>query len=153
VPGATLSPPRLVEWAEAETEAARHYLRTVAQASAALPEVVRQAMYARAVDNLKDSPPVFGSPAFDAWAVSAGALPFLLWLSLRKGQPRTTRVQAAELLAGPEGESIAKAVWDLWGYRGEKKSPAPPSQTPASDGGASSVSLAGADTAARTSPP
>lgn len=138
IPGKTISPPRLIEWAEAEVEAAHHYLRTITQAASELGDTIRHAMHSRAIDNLKNDPIVFGSPGFDAWALSASALPFLLWLSLRIRHPRLTRNQAAEYLAGPDGNTIAKALWDLWGYRDAKKTPAPPTQSPQPNGGASS---------------
>ena len=125
IPGSTLSPPRLIEWAEAESEAAEQYIRNISRAAMELPEPARAHLQSRAADNLLNSPPVFGSEAFDAWATSAGAVPFLLWLSLRISEPQVTRQEAAELLAGERGETIARAVWDLWGYRAAKKSHAP----------------------------
>jgi hypothetical protein len=126
IAGLTLSPPRLVDWAETEIEAAQQYLRNIARSSAEFPETVRQQMYVRAVDNLQAGPFAFGSAAFDAWALSAVALPFLLYLSLRVRQSQITRLRAAELLSGPDGQTIARAIWDLWGYHDAKKTPAPP---------------------------
>jgi hypothetical protein len=151
IAGHTLRAPRLIEWADAEIEANRNYLQSVALAAAELPEGVRQGMHARAVDNLKDHPLVFGSAGFDAWALSAGALPILVWLSLRISQPKVSRQQAAQILSSGDGDAIARAVWDLWGYRDAKKRPALPSDQGldgGADGGASSGNLraAGADT-------
>jgi hypothetical protein len=144
IPGITLSPPRLIDWAEAEIEAAQHYLRTVARSAGELPESARAAMYSRAVDNLRGDPFAFGSRAFDAWAMSAAALPFLLFLSLRQCQPQTSRNQAADLLSGPDGGAVAASVWDLWGYQDQKKAPVqscrfnPKSEPDSWTGGASS---------------
>jgi hypothetical protein len=121
IPDHTISPPRLLEWAEAETEAAEQYMRTVASAAGELPETVRQRIYDRAVDNIKDSPLALGTAGFDAWAISARAVPFLLWLSVRVRHPSVTRNQVAGWLNGPRGREIARAVWDLWGYGDEKK--------------------------------
>jgi hypothetical protein len=143
IPGHTLCVPRLLEWAEAEQEAQRQYLWTIAEAASALGAPARDAMYQRAVDNLKSSPFSFGSSAFDAWATSAGALPFLLWLSLRASEPRMTRAQAAELLIQQDAKRIMPAVLELWGYRLQKKAPArhaAPSESP-STGAASSSGL------------
>jgi len=140
LPGHTLSVPRLLEWAEAEQEAQRQYLWAVADAAAALGGTARETMYSRAVDNLKSCPFAFGSAAFDAWATSAGALPFLLWLSLRIKEPRITRTQAAELLVQHDARQIMPAVLDLWGYRVQKKAPThPPASAAPSTGEASSV--------------
>jgi hypothetical protein len=138
IPGHTISPPRLIEWAEAETEAAENYLRTVVRASADLPSATRDSLHARAVDNLRNSPFAFGSAGFDAWALSAAAMPFLLWLSLRIRHPRVSRNSAAEFLRRSNSDDIIKAVWDAWGYDGRKNPPAPPSQDSPSNGGACS---------------
>lgn len=140
IPGHVLSVPRLLEWAEAEQEAQRQYLWIVADAAAGLPAAAREAMYVRAVDNLKSCPFAFGSASFDAWATSAGAMPFLVWMSLRIKQPRLTRAQAAELLIQHDARRIMSAVLDLWGYRVQKKAPPRPPAPPAdpSTGGASS---------------
>jgi hypothetical protein len=121
IPDHTISPPRLLEWADAESEAAEQYLRAIALASAELPEAIRHHMQQRAVDNLKDSPLALGTAGFVAWAISARAVTFLLWLSLRIRHPGVTRHQCAQWLAGPNGQRIAQAVWDLWGYGIEKK--------------------------------
>jgi len=121
LPGLLLSPPRLLEWAEAEQEAQRQYLSSIAATD--LPTAARDAMYARAIDNLRDAPFSFGSPQFDAWATSASALPMLLWLSLRIKQPQITRSAAAELLIHHDNAQIIAAVLNLWGYRAEKKTP------------------------------
>jgi hypothetical protein len=136
IPGHVLFPPRLLEWAEAEQEAQRQYLCTVADSAAGLPAAARDTMYLRAVDNLKSSPFAFGSAAFDAWATSASALPFLVWLSLRINEPGMTRAQAAELLVQHDARRIMGSVLDLWGYRVQKK--APP-RTPAATAGAQST--------------
>ena len=121
IPDHTISLPRLLEWADAESEADEQYLRSVALASAELPDAIRKQMQDRAVDNLKDSPLALGTAGFDAWAISARAVTFLLWLSLRIRHPAVTRHQCAEWLAGPNGQRIAQTVWDLWGYGTEKK--------------------------------
>ena len=55
-PDHTLSPPRLIDFAEAEEEAAAQYLRGIAKAAAALPAHVRDALHQRAVDNLRAHP-------------------------------------------------------------------------------------------------
>jgi|HubBroStandDraft_1064217.scaffolds.fasta_scaffold169133_2 hypothetical protein len=154
IPGHMLSVPRLLEWAEAEQEAQRQYLWAVADAASALSAPARETMYSRAVDNLKSSPFAFGSAAFDAWATSAGALAFLLWLSLRIKRSRMTRAQAAELLLQHDARRIMPAVLDLWGYRLQKKaSNRPPAVTAAvSTGEASSAASSENATAATNKP-
>lgn len=66
-PGHVLSPPRLIEFAAAEEEAAAQYLRGIAKSAAALPAAVRDAIHQRAVDNLRTHPFSYGSHAFDQW--------------------------------------------------------------------------------------
>ena len=126
-PGHTLSVPRLIEFAEAEEEAAAQYLRSIARSAAALPAQVRDALHQRAVDNLRAHPFSYGSAAFDQWALSLSAAPFLTWLLLRIRHPKITLSEASQLLC--EGEYAAKvgAVWSLWGYKPAKKS-APPAE-------------------------
>ena len=150
-PGHVLSPPRLIEFAEAEEEAAAQYLRGIAKASAALPATVRDALHQRAVDNLRAHPFSYGSAAFDQWALSMSAAPFLTWLLLRIKHPKMTLSEASQLLC--EGEYAAKvgAVWSMWGYKPAKKSVPPPEKVPAnagqSTGGESSAASPGADQA------
>jgi hypothetical protein len=131
-PGHTLSPPRLIEFAEAEEEAASQYLRGIAKASAALPAGMREALHTRAVDNLRGHPFGYGSLAFDQWALSMSAAPFLAWLLLRIKHPKLTLAEASQLLC--EGEYAAKvgAVWSLWGYKPPKKA-SPPAASPGGD--------------------
>ena len=121
VPGHTLSPPRLIEFAEAEEEAASQYLRGIAKAAIALPAAMRESLHTRAVDNLRGHPFSYGSAAFDQWALSMSAAPFLTWLLLRIKHPKLTLTEASQLLC--EGEYAAKvgAVWSLWGYKPPKK--------------------------------
>jgi hypothetical protein len=120
-PGHTLSPPRLIEFAEAEEEAAAQYLRGIAKASTGLPPVVRDLLHQRAVDNLRSHPFSYGSTAFDQWALSMSAAPFLAWLLLRIKHPKMTLSEASQLLC--EGEYAAKVgtVWSMWGYKPAKK--------------------------------
>src|SRR5580704_6494145 len=120
-PGHTLSPPRLIEFAEAEEEAASQYLRGIARAAIALPTAMREALHTRAVDNLRGHPFSYGSAAFDQWALSMSAAPFLAWLLLRIKHPKLTLAEASQLLC--EGEYAAKvgAVWSMWGYKPPKK--------------------------------
>jgi len=130
-PGFTLSPPRLIEFAEAEEEAAAQYLRGIAKAAAALSAAVRESLQQRAADNLRSHPFSYGSLAFDQWALSMSAAPFLAWLLLRIKHPKLTLPEASQLLC--EGEYAAKvgAVWSLWGYKPAKKSVAPVDRGPA----------------------
>jgi hypothetical protein len=129
-PGYTLSPPRLVDYAEAEQEAAQHYLHQTAKAAAASPSVTREAFQHRAIDNLRLTPFAFGSPQFDAWATSMSAVPFLAWLLLRIKHPELTLAHSAQLLNGPDSLPRARAVWALWGYTCEKKVEAARSMPP-----------------------
>lgn len=125
-----LSPPRLLEFAEAEEEAACQYLRGIARASLNLPASLRDALHQRAVDNLRAHPFSYGSAAFDQWALSMSAAPFLAWLCLRIAQPRLTLNEASQLLSG--GDYVAKvaAVWTLWGYKPAKKASSPVKTNP-----------------------
>jgi hypothetical protein len=129
-PGYALSPPRLIEFAEAEEEAAAQYLRGIAKAAVGLPAQVRDALHSRAADNLRAHPFSYGSLAFDHWALSMSAAPFLAWLLLRIKHPKLTLPEASQLLC--EGEYAAKvgAVWSLWGYKPAKKAEAPPANPP-----------------------
>lgn len=149
-PGHILSPPRLIEFAKAEEEAAAQYLRGIAKASLALPATMREALHQRAVDNLRGHPFSYGSPAFDQWALSMSAAPFLAWLLLRIKHPKMTFNEASQLLC--EGEYAAKvgAIWKLWGYTQPKKAPAPVEKTSSppsapSTGAPSSLASPGAD--------
>ena len=130
-PGHTLSPPRLIEFAEAEEEAASQYLRGIAKAALALPAAMREALHQRAVDNLRGHPFSYGSLAFDQWALSMSAAPFLAWLLLRIKRPKLTLAEVSQLLC--EGEYAAKvgAVWSLWGYKPPKKTSPPVERVPA----------------------
>jgi hypothetical protein len=123
--GHTLCSPRLIEFAEAEEEAASQYLRGIAKAAMVLPAGMREALHARAVDNLRGHPFSYGSLAFDQWALSMSAAPFLAWLLLRIKHPKLTLAEASQLLC--EGEYAAKvgAVWSLWGYKPPKKAGPP----------------------------
>src|ERR1700683_1545106 len=140
-PGYIVSPPRLIEFAEAEEEAAAWYLRRIARSAAGLPEAARQALHERAVDNLRSNPFSFGSAGFDRWALSMSAATFLTWLLLRIKRPELTLAQAAGLLnESPNPLAKMNVVWELWGYRAAKKPPAPPVAPPT--GGASSTGSA-----------
>jgi hypothetical protein len=134
-PGHTLSPPRLIEFAEAEEEAASQYLRGIAKAAITLPAAMREALHTRAVDNLRGHPFSYGSPAFDQWALSMSAAPFLTWLLLRIKHPKLTLSEASQLLC--EGEYAAKVgmVWSLWGYKPAKKGLPPGEKAAVSRGG------------------
>jgi hypothetical protein len=146
-PGHILSPPRLIEFAEAEEEAAAQYLRGIAKSAGALPAAVRDAMHQRAVDNLRSHPFSYGSLAFDQWALSMLAAPFLAWLLLRIKHPKMTLSEASQLLC--DGEYMGKigTIWELWGYKPKKKAAAPlanaaPAEkaNPSTGGGSSNVS-------------
>jgi len=125
-PGHILSPPRLIEFAEAEEEAAAQYLRGIAKAAAALPAGLRDALHQRAVDNLRGHPFSYGSAAFDQWALSMSAAPFLAWLLLRIKHPKLTLAEASQLLCDGEYAAKVGAVWSMWGYKPAKKVAAPP---------------------------
>jgi hypothetical protein len=143
-PGYVLSPPRLIEFAEAEEEATAWYLRRIAKSAAGLPEAVRQSLHERAVDNLKSSPFSFGTSGFDRWALSMSAASFLTWLLLRIKRPEMTLAQAAALLnEAPNPLAKMNAVWEMWGYRAAKKPAAPPAAP--QTGGASSTGSADAE--------
>jgi hypothetical protein len=124
-PGHYLSPPRLIEFAEAEEEAGAQYLRGIAKSAAALPAAVRDAIHQRAVDNLRSHPFSYGSQAFDQWALSMSAAPFLAWLLLRIKHPKLTLPEASQLLCDGEYSAKLGAIWSLWGYKPAKKSVPP----------------------------
>jgi hypothetical protein len=142
--GHTLSPPRLIEFAEAEEEAASQYLRGIAKAAIALPAAMRESLHTRAVDNLRGHPFSYGAAAFDQWALSMSAAPFLAWLLLRIKHPKLTLTEASQLLC--EGEYAAKvgAVWSLWGYKPPKKA-LPPAERAAPPAPATSDPSTGAE--------
>jgi hypothetical protein len=123
-PGHSLSPPQLIEFAEAEEEAAAQYLRGIAKASLTLPATMREALHQRAVDNLRGHPFSYGSPGFDQWALSMSAAPFLTWLLMRIKHPKMTLAEASQLLSEGEYATKVGAVWSLWGYKPSKKTPA-----------------------------
>jgi hypothetical protein len=117
IPDHTLCPLRLIDFAEAEEEAAVQYLRSIAKGFADTSAEEREAARNRAVDNLKSSPFGFGSLGFSSWALTARGLQFIAYLSLRINDPKMTRGQAAELL-----EANQDAAADvLWGYLGLRK--------------------------------
>jgi hypothetical protein len=125
-PGHTISPPRLIEFAEAEEEAAAQYLRRIAKSAASLPVTVRDAIHQRAVDNLRSHPFSYGSPAFDQWALSMSAAPFLTWLLLRIKHPKLTLPEASQMLCDGEYSGKIGKIWSLWGYKPAKKAASPP---------------------------
>jgi hypothetical protein len=125
-PGHVLSPPRLIEFAEAEEEAAAHYLRGVVKSAAAFPAAVREAIHQRAVDNLRAHPFSYGLHAFDQWALSMSAAPFLTWLLLRLKHPKLSLNEASQLLCEGDYAAKVRAVWSMWGYKPAKKASAPP---------------------------
>jgi hypothetical protein len=129
--GYTLSPPRLIEFAEAEEEAAAQYLRRVTKASATFAPAVRAVMHERAVDNLRTNPFAFGSAEFDQWALSVSAVPFLAWLLLRIKHPKLTPGDVSQLLCGDDRAGKMSAVWSLWGFEPPKKTNSPPPSAPA----------------------
>lgn len=130
--GYTLSPPRLIEFAEAEEEAAAQYLRRIIKASATFPAAVRAAMHERAVDNLRSSSFAFGSELFDQWALSISAIPFLAWLLLRIKHPKMMLGDVSQLLCGEDRAGKMSAIWSMWGFEPPKKTnPATTSSTTA----------------------
>jgi hypothetical protein len=139
-PAFTLSPPRLIEFAEAEEEAAAHYLRGIARAAATLPALVRDALHQRAADNLRSHPFSYGSAAFDQWALSMSAAPFLAWLLLRIKHPKLSLPEASQLLCDGEYAAKVGAVWSMWGYKPAKKATPPGTQSPPSGGTTSAPS-------------
>ncbi|HEX4056228.1 MAG TPA: hypothetical protein VHX86_18360 [Tepidisphaeraceae bacterium] len=148
-PGHTLSPPRLIEFAEAEEEAAAQYLRGIAKSAAGLPAAVRDAIHQRAVDNLRVHPFSYGSHAFDQWALSMSAAPFLTWLLLRIKHPKLTLPEASQLLCDGEYAAKVGTVWSMWGYKPAKKAAAPAASGPIAPG-TNAPSTGGASS--RTSP-
>lgn len=141
--GHILSPPRLIEFAEAEEEAAAQYLRGIAKSAAALPAAVRDAIHQRAVDNLRAHPFSYGSHAFDQWALSMSAAPFLTWLLLRIKHPKLTLSEASQLLCDGEYAGKVGAVWSMWGYKPAKKAAAPQANGPAVPGASAAPSTGG----------
>ncbi len=135
-PGHILSPPRLIEFAEAEEEAAAQYLRGIAKSASTLPAAIRDGLHQRAVDNLRGHPFSYGSPAFDQWALSMSAAPYLAWLLLRIKHPKLTLPEASQLLC--EGEYTGKIgrIWELWGYKPTKKAVAAPASAATVQAGA-----------------
>jgi hypothetical protein len=148
-----LSPPRLIEFAEAEEEAAAHYLRRVARSASALAPGAREVMYQRAVDNLRSNPFAYGSLGFDQWALSMSAAPFLTWLLLRIKHPKLTLGDSAQLLACEDYSGKVGAVWSLWGYKPSKKTPPPPASAGSAGNAGASAPSAGEPSSPRSSGP
>src|ERR1700722_7298650 len=147
-PGHILSPPRLIEFAEAEEEAAAQYLRGIAKSASTLPAAIRDGLHQRAVDNLRGHPFSYGSPAFDQWALSMSAAPYLAWLLLRIKHPKLTLPEASQLLCEGEYKGKIGRIWELWGYKPTKKVAAAPASAapvqaaaPLTGGESSNVSL------------
>jgi hypothetical protein len=130
IPGHTISPPRLLELAEAEMEAARNYLAILHHSSRELPEAIQSTLHRQAADNLQASPFSFGTPRFNLWALSARGTQFIAWLSLRITEPSLRLAQAVQLLM--DYPAAAAAVLDAWGFK--KKLP-PMTKTPSQSTG------------------
>lgn len=135
IAGQTVSPPRLIEIADAEAEAARQYMRTLRSAIAEFSDSERSVAISRATDNLQGSPFTYASPRFNMWALSYSGVIYIGWLSMRITDPRITIARAAELLDSNEARF---SVWKAWGFAEEKKAAAVTAGQPT--GTASSVS-------------
>jgi hypothetical protein len=116
LPGYVLSPPRLREWGDAETEAAASYIRAVRQSCLGLPAEVSVALMQQALDLVASGEFGMGMPKLDAYLRSATAAPFALWLCLRVKHPQVTRDAVDEVTASASEEDVARAVLELWGF-------------------------------------
>jgi hypothetical protein len=116
LPGYVLSPPRLREWGDAETEAAASYIRAVRQSCLGLPAEVSVALMQQALDLVASGEFGMGMPKLDAYLRSATAAPFALWLCLRVKHPQVTRDAVDEVTAATSEEDVARAVLELWGF-------------------------------------
>jgi hypothetical protein len=116
LPGYVLSPPRLREWADAETEAAASYIRAVRQSCIGLPAEVSVALMQQSLDLVAAGEFGMGMPKLDAYLRSATAAPFILWLCLRVKHPQVSRDKVDDVTSGVAEEDVARAVLELWGF-------------------------------------
>lgn len=133
--GHRLSELRAIDLADAEAEASREYIRTIAEGVANLEKPIQEMFIARAVDNLKGSPFLYGSPWFRAWGLSWRGTFYLAYLSLRITEPRIAPGEAARLCS-EAGDAAAAWLWDSLRWR-ESKNAVPPTRTSQSSGGQS----------------
>jgi len=118
IPGHTLSPPTLADYAKAEREFYRKYAQLIADFIRPLPATVQEKIALRAAADMHDGSFSFGAAAFRSWALSATGLYVLVWLSLQTNHPHLSLDEATKLVNQYNSDgSLAKLVWDLWGYQ------------------------------------
>lgn len=124
IPGWTISPPRLLEWRDVEEEARRSFMANAAEAVSDQPRYMQEIVLRVATENLLAFPLRYNSPMLNQWMLSASALPFLLWLSLRVRRPDVTPDQASEILAKADDLQVMRirvSVLEGFGFESEAK--------------------------------
>lgn len=139
LPGYVLSKWRLKEYADAENEFRESFLRESYAASVSLPAESQERAIDRANKYVGEGNLDYGTRGFKLRLFSARALPFLLWLSLRKLLPEMTREQVASLLTDNNEPQIKAAILKLLGYGGQSPKKETPAQ--AQSTGESSIAL------------
>lgn len=114
-PDHTLSPPRLIEFAQIEEFAATDFLMRVHKATAGMSIEEARDYRQRAVDILHDAPPTYGTVRFTIWANSLAALPFMAWLLFRQSDEKMTLATATDLVMNGTPSQRA-AIYSMWGY-------------------------------------
>lgn len=136
LPGYTLSPAALADFAQTEAELARAHIATAGAAAVELPDRIGKMIIEAATDDVAAGRFKFGRPAFDAHVVSTTLLPFLLFLTLKREHPATTRTQAEKLITPANEATVSRAVLELFGYNFDKpKAGAPKKEEGASGTG------------------
>lgn len=144
LPGYTLSPFRLWQYAEAETEFARAHVALAGAAAVGMPSSIQEVTVRAALQDVAEGKFNYGADCFDRKALAQGSTPYLLWLCLRPKHPKITR-PAAEALITPENEeAVYREVLLLMGYplgrhkgSGAAGDTSNPKATPAGTGGPS----------------
>jgi hypothetical protein len=116
LPGYILSPPRLLEYGEAELEFENDYRANVRETSAHLPVEQQREIVKEAIELIQAGEFALRGKYFDRCCLNPKKLPLLVWLSLRVKHPQITREQIAELLTLENEPDVTRAVFELWGF-------------------------------------
>lgn len=151
LPGYILSPFRLADLGELESEFERQHVATATAAAKDLPGDVRQQVITAAVKTIADGLYAWGSPAFDRKCLSASALPAMLWVALKAKHPLMTKAEAAKLITPENQYDLQKAVLELAGFSFDTKKAPAPAPDPALTGASSADSSESAGSPGTTS--
>lgn len=132
LPGYVLSRWRIIDYAEAEREFRDSFLRETYLASSVLPDVPRREAIRGAHEYVAEGNLDYGAKGFKLRLFSASALPFMLWLSLRKEMPEISREKAAQLITEANESPIKQSILVLIGLGGQQPKKDQPTNLPSS---------------------